>query len=84
MKERAREVPHVPQQEPLLNRKPKELSAGQRQRVAIGRVLVRNPKVFLYCFRLHGNDKVKVNNSTFPPNHIPPRFTDHPERCNRN
>ena len=30
-----------------LNRKPKALSGGQRQRVAIGRALVRNPKVFL-------------------------------------
>lgn len=31
----------------LLDRKPKELSGGQRQRVAIGRAIVRNPKVFL-------------------------------------
>lgn len=30
-----------------LNRKPKALSGGQRQRVAIGRAMVRNPKVFL-------------------------------------
>ncbi len=30
-----------------LNRKPRELSGGQRQRVAIGRAIVRNPKVFL-------------------------------------
>ena len=30
-----------------LNRKPKALSGGQRQRVAIGRAIVRNPKVFL-------------------------------------
>lgn len=32
----------------LLKRKPKELSGGQRQRVAIGRAIVRNPKVFLF------------------------------------
>ncbi|MEH0832375.1 sn-glycerol-3-phosphate ABC transporter ATP-binding protein UgpC [Pectobacterium cacticida] len=32
----------------LLERKPKELSGGQRQRVAIGRAIVRNPKVFLF------------------------------------
>ncbi len=32
---------------PYLNRKPKALSGGQRQRVAIGRAIVRNPKVFL-------------------------------------
>ena len=34
--------------EPLLDRKPKALSGGQRQRVAIGRAIVRNPKVFLF------------------------------------
>ena len=32
----------------LLKRKPKELSGGQRQRVAIGRAIVREPKVFLF------------------------------------
>ncbi|MGD9304766.1 MAG: sn-glycerol-3-phosphate ABC transporter ATP-binding protein UgpC [Desulfobacterales bacterium] len=32
----------------LLNRKPKELSGGQRQRVAMGRAIVRKPKVFLF------------------------------------
>jgi len=32
----------------LLDRKPKELSGGQRQRVALGRAIVRNPKVFLF------------------------------------
>lgn len=32
----------------LLNRLPKELSGGQRQRVAIGRAIVRDPKVFLF------------------------------------
>ena len=31
----------------LLNRKPKALSGGQRQRVALGRAIVREPKVFL-------------------------------------
>ena len=34
--------------EHLLDRKPKELSGGQRQRVAIGRSIVREPKVFLF------------------------------------
>lgn len=33
--------------EQLLDRKPKELSGGQRQRVAMGRAIVRNPKIFL-------------------------------------
>ena len=32
----------------LLQRKPKELSGGQRQRVAIGRAIVREPKIFLF------------------------------------
>jgi multiple sugar transport system ATP-binding protein len=34
--------------EPLLQRKPKALSGGQRQRVAIGRAIVREPKIFLF------------------------------------
>ncbi len=34
--------------EPLMDRKPKALSGGQRQRVAIGRAIVRDPKVFLF------------------------------------
>ncbi len=33
---------------PLLERKPKELSGGQRQRVAMGRAIVRRPRVFLF------------------------------------
>ena len=33
---------------PQLNKKPRELSGGQRQRVAMGRAVVRNPKVFLF------------------------------------
>ncbi|MDD1783133.1 sn-glycerol-3-phosphate ABC transporter ATP-binding protein UgpC [Enterovibrio sp. ZSDZ35] len=36
------------QLEALLDRKPKALSGGQRQRVAIGRAIVRDPKVFLF------------------------------------
>ncbi|HEU23773.1 MAG: glycerol-3-phosphate ABC transporter ATP-binding protein [Mesoaciditoga sp.] len=34
--------------EEFLDRKPKQLSGGQRQRVAVGRAIVRNPKVFLF------------------------------------
>ena len=34
--------------ESLLERKPKQLSGGQRQRVAVGRAIVRHPKVFLF------------------------------------
>jgi ABC-type sugar transport system ATPase subunit len=33
---------------PLLDRRPRELSGGQRQRVALGRAIVRDPKVFLF------------------------------------
>ena len=34
--------------EPLLDRKPAQLSGGQRQRVAMGRAIVRNPRLFLF------------------------------------
>lgn len=34
--------------EPLLERKPRQLSGGQRQRVAIGRAIVKSPKIFLF------------------------------------
>src|SRR4249920_535709 len=34
--------------DPLLERYPRELSGGQRQRVAMGRAIVRDPKVFLF------------------------------------
>jgi len=32
----------------LLNRRPKQLSGGQRQRVALGRAMIRNPRLFLF------------------------------------
>ena len=41
-------VADILQLTPLLDRKPKQLSGGQRQRVAIGRAIIRNPKVFLF------------------------------------
>jgi multiple sugar transport system ATP-binding protein len=43
--QRAAEILRI---EPLLKRKPKQLSGGQRQRVAIGRAIVREPKIFLF------------------------------------
>ena len=46
--EKVAEAARILQLEPLLKRKPRELSGGQRQRVAIGRAIVRNPKVFLF------------------------------------
>ena len=45
---RAREAARILRLEDLLDRLPKQLSGGQRQRVAIGRAIVRNPKVFLF------------------------------------
>ncbi|MDH3665207.1 MAG: sn-glycerol-3-phosphate ABC transporter ATP-binding protein UgpC [Alphaproteobacteria bacterium] len=46
--ERVRKAAGILQIEHLLDRKPKQLSGGQRQRVAIGRAIVRDPKVFLF------------------------------------
>jgi len=45
--ERVSEVSHVLGLQPFLGRKPKALSGGQRQRVAMGRAIVRHPRVFL-------------------------------------
>jgi ABC-type sugar transport system ATPase subunit len=45
---RVADVARILQIEPLLERKPRQLSGGQRQRVAIGRAIVRNPKLFLF------------------------------------
>ena len=44
---RVREAAGILQIEHLLDRRPRELSGGQRQRVALGRAIVREPKVFL-------------------------------------
>jgi len=46
--EKVATVARMLQLEPLLDRRPAQLSGGQRQRVAIGRALVREPKVFLF------------------------------------
>ena len=48
IQQRVQEAADVLQITELLQRKPKELSGGQRQRVAIGRAIVREPKVFLF------------------------------------
>ena len=45
---RVQKAAHTLGIENLLKRKPKELSGGQRQRVAVGRAIVREPKVFLF------------------------------------
>ncbi|MCC6157323.1 MAG: sn-glycerol-3-phosphate ABC transporter ATP-binding protein UgpC [Deltaproteobacteria bacterium] len=45
---RVREAARILELETLLERKPAQLSGGQRQRVAMGRAIVRKPKVFLF------------------------------------
>ena len=48
IKKRVQEAADILGLQDLLNRKPRQLSGGQRQRVAVGRAIVREPKVFLY------------------------------------
>jgi sn-glycerol 3-phosphate transport system ATP-binding protein len=45
---RVREAARILEIAPMLDRKPRQLSGGQRQRVAMGRAIVRQPKVFLF------------------------------------
>lgn len=45
---RVREAAQILEITPMLDRKPRQLSGGQRQRVAMGRAIVRQPKVFLF------------------------------------
>jgi multiple sugar transport system ATP-binding protein len=48
IEERVRAAARMLQIEELLGRRPRQLSGGQRQRVAIGRAVVREPKIFLF------------------------------------
>ncbi|MCI0334855.1 MAG: sn-glycerol-3-phosphate ABC transporter ATP-binding protein UgpC [Planctomycetes bacterium] len=48
IEKRVREAAEILSIESLLERRPRELSGGQRQRVALGRAIVREPKVFLF------------------------------------
>ena len=48
IKERVERAAGILQLDGLLGRKPRQLSGGQRQRVAMGRAIVRDPKIFLF------------------------------------
>jgi len=48
IKTRVNEAAQILEIGPMLDRKPRQLSGGQRQRVAMGRAIVRQPKVFLF------------------------------------
>jgi len=65
IKERVDEAAKILGLEDLLQRKPKALSGGQRQRVAVGRAIVRKPKVFLFDEPLSNLDaKLRVQMRT--------------------
>jgi multiple sugar transport system ATP-binding protein len=63
--DRVREAAEILGIDNLLGRKPKALSGGQRQRVAVGRAIVRKPKVFLFDEPLSNLDaKLRVQTRT--------------------